>query len=261
MCAGGVHSGGHLKYYINWWENCQGAHGHSYFRISRFSRFWGPFSPPWRTPPEFRGVFLRKSSSFHANSVSSDRTKVSIPIRQAYLSLYFAHIPSDLLRNMTYSMGSLTIPVPSSYVPRSIIGLPSAATPWDPPIGAPPTPGDGPTRPYHPSPPGSGAATYPPSGASAPTRIRPSTYPTVASRDHNLDPSACGELLFLGRISSVWNRIPSCIGASLSVTSHEIMDKSSFLTNRECCLRVLGPESCGPACPKLRSARRSKSQK
>src|SRR6185436_6892224 len=95
----------------------------------------------------------------------------------------------------------------------------------------------------------------PPSGASAPTRIRPSTYPTVASRDHNLDPSACGELLFLGRISSVWNRIPSCIGASLSVTSHEIRDKSSFLTNRECCLRVLGPESCGPACPKLRSAR------
>ena len=159
---GGVHSGGHLKYYINWWENCQGAHGHSYFRISRFSRFWGPFSPPWRTPPEFRGVFLRKSSSFHANSVSSDRTKVSIPIRQAYLSLYFAHIPSDLLRNMTYSMGSLTIPVPFSYVPRSIIALPSAATPWDPPIGAPPTPGDGPTRPYHPSPPGSGAATYPP---------------------------------------------------------------------------------------------------
>ena len=164
MCAGGVHSGGHLKYYINWWENCQGAHGHSYFRISRFSRFWGPFSPPWRTPPEFRGVFLRKSSSFHANSISSDRTKVSIPIRQAYLSLYFAHIPSDLLRNMTYSMGSLTIPVPFSYVPRSIIALPSAATPWDPPIGAPPTPGDGPTRPYHPSPPGSGAATYPPLG-------------------------------------------------------------------------------------------------
>src|SRR6185436_17605883 len=132
-----------------------------------------------------------------------------------------------------------------------IIALPSAATPWDPPTGAPPTPRDGPTPPYPPPPPPPqppppppppttpppqvlAQLPTPPSGASAPTRIRPSTYPTVASRDHNLDPSACGELLFLGRISSVWNRIPSCIGASLSVTSHEIMDKSSFHTNREC---------------------------
>ena len=64
MCAGGVHSGGHLKYYINWWENCQGAHGHSYFRISRFSRFWGPFSPPWRTPPGISRCFFAKILQF-----------------------------------------------------------------------------------------------------------------------------------------------------------------------------------------------------
>src|SRR6185312_14713820 len=98
MCAGGVHSGGHLKYYINWWENCQGAHGHSYFRISRFSRFWGPFPPPGGPPRNFEVFFcenppvfmqirshptVRRSAYLYAKHISAYTLLIFRPIYSA----------------------------------------------------------------------------------------------------------------------------------------------------------------------------------